>query len=91
MRDLLLQVMEVTVLVRQEIPDNWERILIIDLFTLIAAILDIDECQNNLGGCTYSCYNTIGSFTCDCMPGYALANDNSTCNGERELIISTYV
>ena len=48
-------------------------------------ISDIDECQSNLGGCEHSCYNTIGSFTCDCMPGYALANDGSGCNGEREL------
>ena len=48
------------------------------------AFSDIDECQNNMGGCAHSCYNTIGSFTCDCMPGYALSNDGSTCNGERE-------
>ena len=46
-------------------------------------ISDIDECQNNLSGCDHSCYNTIGSFTCDCTPGYTLANDGSACNGEK--------
>ena len=37
-----------------------------------------------MGGCIHSCYNTIGSFTCDCMPGYTLSDSDSTCSGERE-------
>ena len=59
--------------------------------TVVAAISDIDECQINMAGCAHSCYNTIGSFTCDCMPGYALDNDDSTCNGKRERQSSFYI
>ena len=59
-----------------------ERELIIIALILLYNFSDINECQSNMGGCAHSCYNTIGSFTCDCMPGYTLANDDSTCNGE---------
>ena len=44
--------------------------------------VDIDECQSNNGGCEHACFNTAGSFTCDCRPGYALANDGSGCVGK---------
>ena len=46
-------------------------------------VTDINECQNNLDDCENSCYNTIGSFTCDCQPGYTLGSaDGSVCIGE---------
>ena len=52
-------------------------------------VTDINECQNNLDDCENSCYNTIGSFTCDCQPGYTLANANgSVCIGE---LIAAYI
>ena len=52
-------------------------------------VIDIDECQSNLDDCENTCYNTIGSFTCDCPPGYALASANgSICIGE---LIAAYI
>ena len=35
-----------------------------------------------MGGCEHACFNTEGSFTCDCQPGYLLAADGSGCSGE---------
>ena len=46
-------------------------------------VTDINECQSNLDDCEHTCYNTIGSFTCGCQPGYTLASaDGSVCIGE---------
>ena len=44
-------------------------------------ISDIDECQNENGGCTQICNNTIGSYHCECWDGYEMNND-SICIGE---------
>ncbi len=41
--------------------------------------VDIDECLN--GGCEQTCNNTVGSFFCDCEPGYNLVNA-SACVGK---------
>ena len=43
---------------------------------------DVNEClisTNN--NCSQLCFNTNGSFRCQCNSGYILASDNSTCNG----------
>lgn len=34
---------------------------------------DIDECSRNLGICQSNeiCANTIGSYSCQCLPGYS--------------------
>ena len=34
---------------------------------------DIDECEENLGNCGDNavCVNTIGSFMCQCLPGFS--------------------
>ena len=47
-----------------------------------SSFVDIDECQSNNGGCEHACYNTAGSFTCDCRLGFALATDGSGCAGK---------
>ncbi|KAH9281792.1 Tolloid-like protein 1 [Echinococcus granulosus] len=31
---------------------------------------DLDECADNNGGCQHICRNTIGSYYCECRPGY---------------------
>lgn len=51
-------------------------------------ISDIDECSLGTSGCTQNCTNNIGSFTCSCNTGYALASDNKTCNGELDQKVS---
>ena len=43
---------------------------------------DINECENNNGGCDHNCSNLIGSFECSCREGYELDEDKLTCNGE---------
>ncbi|KAL1021714.1 hypothetical protein UPYG_G00017080 [Umbra pygmaea] len=34
---------------------------------------DIDECNNQNGGCGHECNNTLGSYHCSCHTGYSLA------------------
>lgn len=48
-------------------------------FFLIYA--DIDECNEENGGCSQFCNNTYGSYFCSCFPGYNLINDSITCIG----------
>ena len=40
---------------------------------------DVDECEENNGGCEQMCTNTPGSFSCNCRPNYYLAVDGQTC------------
>ena len=48
---------------------------------IISTFIDIDECNNNNGGCSHTCFNTPGSFFCDCNDGYSLDNNEMTCSG----------
>ena len=52
------------------------------VYQYLCFFVDIDECQSNNGGCEHACFNTAGSFTCDCRLGYALATDGSGCVGK---------
>lgn len=49
---------------------------------------DINECSTNNGSCSQICINTLGSNMCSCNPGYRLAADNRTCNGEYIIYVS---
>lgn len=41
-----------------------------------------DECvKPDNGGCEQRCVNTLGSFKCACDPGYELAPDKKSCEG----------
>ncbi|XP_060072748.1 fibrillin-2-like isoform X2 [Ylistrum balloti] len=41
---------------------------------------DIDECELHPGVlCSHRCVNTLGSYRCECEPGYTLHDDASTC------------
>lgn len=42
---------------------------------------DVDECHDNV--CTHGCFNTYGSFMCNCDEGFELAADGTSCIGER--------
>lgn len=48
---------------------------------IILLFVDIDECRDNIDNCSQTCSNTIGSYTCDCNPGYRIATDGRTCDG----------
>ena len=43
---------------------------------------DIDECDEDISGCTQICNNLIGSYNCTCYIGFYLLTDNHTCRGE---------
>ena len=43
--------------------------------------VDVDECGDDTDGCSQTCTNTEGSFTCGCTDGYELNVDGTTCDG----------
>ena len=50
------------------------------LFSLM--ILDINECNITFnGGCSQTCINTPGTYTCSCNSGYILKIDGHSCVG----------
>ena len=49
----------------------------------MSIISDIDECAEGSDECDEHCYNTVGSYSCNCTgPGYRLHSDGTTCQGE---------
>lgn len=48
--------------------------------------VDVNECNTNNGGCSQTCSNTQGGFTCSCNTGYQLAADGKTCNDVNECL-----
>ena len=48
------------------------------------SLSDINECDNNNGGCSHVCTNSIGSFACSCDSGYSPEGLN--CNGMNFLL-----
>ena len=49
---------------------------------LITLPLDDDECTLNRDNCEHECVNTIGSFRCECRPGFSLNADRRSCDGK---------
>ena len=43
--------------------------------------IDINECQNNNGGCDHTCNNEAGSYNCVCQHGFNLDEDLHGCTG----------
>ena len=50
-------------------------------------IIDVNECLSNNGGCSQRCINTLGTFRCECTPGYSLSSDGRSCHGNHTCII----
>ena len=48
---------------------------------VILSTTDLNECQDNNGGCGQVCNNSIGSFSCECYQGYELEDDGFNCTG----------
>ncbi|KAK2120962.1 hypothetical protein P7K49_002348 [Saguinus oedipus] len=42
-------------------------------------LTDVDECQDNNGGCQQICVNTMGSYECQCHSGFFLSDNQHTC------------
>ena len=53
--------------------------------------VDVDECGDITDGCSQTCTNTEGSFTCGCNDGYVLNVDGTTCDGMYMLHVYYYV
>lgn len=43
---------------------------------------EIDECADNDGGCEHACINTVGSYRCECNPGFTLMRDGLGCESK---------
>ena len=57
---------------------------------ILRILLDIDECELDISGCSQICTNTNGSFVCSCMMGYNLSTvDQRTCLGTIHLHCTT--
>ena len=51
--------------------------------TINQLISDINECVEGTDECDEHCYNTIGSYYCNCTgPDYQLHSDGNTCESE---------
>ena len=44
---------------------------------------DDNECNQNNGGCSQNCINTIGSYKCACYEGYSLDLNGFSCSGKQ--------
>lgn len=47
------------------------------------SLADIDECEQ-YGICPQICWNTKGSYSCECAPGYRQVGDGKMCEAEGE-------
>ena len=43
--------------------------------------LDINECDNDNGGCDHTCINKPGSYQCQCDVGFNSENNGMNCTG----------
>ena len=43
--------------------------------------IDINECDDNNGGCTHTCINQPGSYQCQCNVGFNSENNGMNCTG----------
>ena len=41
-------------------------------------LIDINECDDDNGGCSQICLNTNGSFECECYNGYDFTENSTT-------------
>ncbi|XP_039388996.1 EGF-containing fibulin-like extracellular matrix protein 1 isoform X2 [Mauremys reevesii] len=51
---------------------------------------DINECDAN-NPCAQQCYNILGSFICQCNPGFELSSDRINCEDIDECRTSSYI
>lgn len=42
--------------------------------------VDVDECRARVPFCAHRCVNTVGSYKCECQPGFSLGSDGKSCD-----------
>ena len=52
------------------------------ILNVTCCVVDINECDDNNGGCSYNCTDFDGGYNCSCQPGYTLY-DGKTVPGEK--------
>ena len=52
----------------------------------INAPIDDNECADGgNGGCDQICVNSLGSYSCNCLEGFSLAGDGTSCTGKAHI------
>lgn len=47
-------------------------------------IADLNECEDDKGGCEHNCVNSLGGYHCTCPDGKTLAVDGKSCDNTDE-------
>ena len=69
---------------------NWryvEKVFLVNAgTTLTYYFVDHDECVTGNHTCGQRCVNHPGGYTCTCLTGFSLNNDNRTCSGKIKIL-----
>ena len=57
------------------------------IFSFLTSWSDINECSSSKGGCSHTCHNSAGSFTCSCPNGMELDSGKRSCKGKINITI----
>ena len=54
---------------------------VLECYKSVNNFVDINECNEENGGCSQICTNTFGSYDCSCEEGYTLDFNGFNCTG----------
>ena len=58
-------------------------VVILKLLWVLVSFTGVNECDEHMDGCgDHGCIDKKIGYTCNCKPGYKLANDSKSCLGE---------
>ena len=65
------------------VPEGILNTIVKQFVKIFFSFSDIDECSNyTLNNCEQTCFNSFGSFSCECDFGYSLNSNGYGCDGE---------
>lgn len=53
------------------------------LYRQFINVSDVNECQDDNGGCEHLCFNSPGSYYCQCKDGFRLSDNLRSCTGNQ--------